>query len=766
MKEIEIVDAYFRAANYISVACLYLKDNPLLLRPLKDTDIKEKLVGHWGTVPGQNFIYTHLNRIIKKYDLNMLYISGPGHGGNASLAQSYLEGTFSEVYSWCPKNKEGMQHLFKEFSFPYGLGSHATPEIPGSMHEGGELGYSLIHAYGAVLDNPSLIAACCIGDGEAETATLATSWQVHKFLNPKRDGIVLPILHLNGYKISNPTIYSRMSNKELICYFTSLGYHPYIVEGLDKWQLHKIMMNTLDNIVLEIKKIKTNPKEKIYYPMIILRTKKGWTGPKKVLDKEIEGTFRAHQIPVDKSNPDYLKIIEDWLRSYHPEELFNADGTLKDFLEEYHPTGNRRMSANEATNGISHMTLKLPNPKDYLLDNQVPGKIVAQDMLELSKYIRDVLRLNKSDYRIFSPDEAMSNRLYHIFEVEKRTWEEKILSEDENLSNDGRIMDSFLSENVCEGLLEGYTLTGRYGTFVSYEAFIRVVDSMVSQYLKWLKMKKSISWRREIPSLNLILTSNVWQQDHNGYTHQDPGFIDHLGTKKRDLVNIYLPIDTNSLILTYDKCLKDKDKVNAIIASKHPTRQWLSKEEAKTLIDNGLIELKKFSTSDNPDIVFASCGDTPNIETLAAVSILKKFIPNIKLRVLNILEVLKLESDKRNPFGLTDTEFNAYFTKDKPVIFDFHGYPAFIHSLLYDRENKNFLVHGYLEEGSITTAFDMRLRNKIDRFSLLEDALNYLPDTKEKEALKEYIEEELKKHYSYVKEYGLDLEEITNFALE
>lgn len=766
MKEIEIVDAYFRAANYISVACLYLKDNPLLLRPLKDTDIKGKLVGHWGTVPGQNFIYTHLNRIIKKYDLNMLYISGPGHGGNASLAQSYLEGTLSEVYPWCPKNKEGMQHLFKEFSFPYGLGSHATPEIPGSMHEGGELGYSLIHAYGAVLDNPSLIAACCIGDGEAETATLATSWQVHKFLNPKRDGIVLPILHLNGYKISNPTIYSRMSNKELICYFTSLGYHPYIVEGLDKWQLHKIMMNTLDNIVLEIKKIKTNPKEKIYYPMIILRTKKGWTGPKKVLDKEIEGTFRAHQIPVDKSNPDYLKIIEDWLRSYHPEELFNADGTLKDFLEEYHPAGNRRMGANEATNGISHMILKLPNPEDYLLDNQVPGKIAAQDMLELSKYIRDVLRLNKSDYRIFSPDEAMSNRLYHIFEVEKRTWEEKILSEDENLSNDGRIMDSFLSENVCEGLLEGYTLTGRYGTFVSYEAFIRVVDSMVSQYLKWLKMKKSISWRREIPSLNLILTSNVWQQDHNGYTHQDPGFIDHLGTKKRDLVNIYLPIDTNSLILTYDKCLKDKDKVNAIIASKHPTRQWLSKEEAKTLIDNGLIELKKFSTSDNPDIVFASCGDTPNIETLAAVSILKKFIPNIKLRVLNILEVLKLESDKRNPFGLTDAEFNAYFTKDKPVIFDFHGYPAFIHSLLYDRENKNFLVHGYIEEGSITTAFDMRLRNKIDRFSLLEDALNYLPDIKEKEALKEYIEEELKKHYSYVKEYGLDLEEITNFALE
>lgn len=766
MKEIEIVDAYFRAANYISVACLYLKDNPLLLRPLKDTDIKGKLVGHWGTVPGQNFIYTHLNRIIKKYDLNMLYISGPGHGGNASLAQSYLEGTLSEVYPWCPKNKEGMQHLFKEFSFPYGLGSHATPEIPGSMHEGGELGYSLIHAYGAVLDNPSLIAACCIGDGEAETATLATSWQVHKFLNPKRDGIVLPILHLNGYKISNPTIYSRMSNKELICYFTSLGYHPYIVEGLDKWQLHKIMMNTLDNIVLEIKKIKTNPKEKIYYPMIILRTKKGWTGPKKVLDKEIEGTFRAHQIPVDKSNPDYLKIIEDWLRSYHPEELFNADGTLKDFLEEYHPAGNRRMGANEATNGISHMILKLPNPEDYLLDNQVPGKIAAQDMLELSKYIRDVLRLNKSDYRIFSPDEAMSNRLYHIFEVEKRTWEEKILSGDENLSNDGRIMDSFLSENVCEGLLEGYTLTGRYGTFVSYEAFIRVVDSMVSQYLKWLKMKKSISWRREIPSLNLILTSNVWQQDHNGYTHQDPGFIDHLGTKKRDLVNIYLPIDTNSLILTYDKCLKDKDKVNAIIASKHPTRQWLSKEEAKTLIDNGLIELKKFSTSDNPDIVFASCGDTPNIETLAAVSILKKFIPNIKLRVLNILEVLKLESDKRNPFGLTDAEFNAYFTKDKPVIFDFHGYPAFIHSLLYDRENKNFLVHGYIEEGSITTAFDMRLRNKIDRFSLLEDALNYLPDIKEKEALKEYIEEELKKHYSYVKEYGLDLEEITNFALE
>ena len=766
MKEIEIVDAYFRAANYISAACLYLKDNPLLLKPLEENHIKEKLVGHWGTVPGQNCIYTHLNRIINKYDLNMLYISGPGHGGNAFLAQSFLEGTFSEYYPDCPKNIFGMQKIFKEFSFPYGLGSHATPEIPGSMHEGGELGYSLIHAFGAVLDNPSLIVACCIGDGEAETGTIATSWQVHKFLNPQRDGIVLPILHLNGYKISNPTIYSRMSDKELICYFTALGYHPYIVSGDNTATLHQKMMTTLDKIALEIKKIKSKEMAKIYYPMLILKTKKGFTGPKKVLDKEIEGTFRAHQIPVDKNCPNYLKIIEDWLKSYHPEELFNPDGTLKDYLENYHPVGDKRMSKNPISYGISNKTLKLPMVTSYLLENREFGRTVAQDMLELSNYIRDVFKLNKDCYRLFSPDEAMSNRLYHMFESEKRTWEEKILPTDENLSPEGRIIDSYLSENVCEGLLEGYTLTGRYGTFVSYEAFIRVVDSMVSQYLKWLKMKKSLTWRPELPSLNLLLTSNVWQQDHNGYTHQDPGFIDHLGTKKRDLVNIYLPIDTNSLILTYDKCLKAKDKVNAIVASKHPTRQWLTKREAQELIEKGLLEIEKLSTSKNPDIVMVSCGDTPNIEAIAATCLLRKFIPGLKVRFINVLEVLRLESPKRNPFGLSNEEFNHYFTKDKPVIFNFHGYPAFIHSLIYDRDNKNFYVHGYLEEGSITTSFDMRLRNHIDRFSLVKEALTFLPTSLGKDKLERYIENELNKHYAYVKEHGVDLEEISNFSLE
>ena len=766
MKEIEIIDAYFRAANYLSACCLYLKDNPLLERPLNDSDLKEKLVGHWGTVPGQNFIYTHLNRIIKKDDLNMIYISGPGHGGNFLLAESFLEGTFSEVYPEYPKNKEGMQKLFKEFSYPYGTGSHATPEMPGSMHEGGELGYSLIHAFGAVLDNPDLIAACCIGDGEAETATLATSWQIHKFLNPKRDGVVLPILHLNGYKISNPTIYSRMSDKELICYFTSLGYHPYIVAGSDTLTMHKLMMMALDKIVLDIKKIKNSSlDEKVYYPMLILRSKKGWTGPEIVNGKQIEGTFRAHQIPVDKTIPNYLEIIEKWLRSYHPEELFNSDGTLKDYLEAYHPVGSRRMSKNPITNGYGGKKLILPSVADYLSENQVLGQTKTQDMLELSKYIRDVFTLNKDNFRLFSPDEAMSNRLYHLFDNQKRTWEEKISPYDENLSKDGRIIDSYLSENVCEGLLEGYTLTGRYGTFVSYEAFIRVVDSMVTQYIKWLKMASEISWRQKLPGLNLILTSNVWQQDHNGYTHQDPGFIGHLADKKRGFANIYLPIDANSLLLTYDKCLKSENVVNAIIASKHPTRQWLTKNEAKKLVDNGLLELEKLTTSSNPDIVIASCGDTPNIEAIACVSLLKKYIPDINLRFINVLEVLKLETNKRNKNGLSDEEFIKYFTKDKPVIFNFHGYPMFIYSLIYDRPNKNFYVHGYEEEGSITTAFDMRLRNKIDRFSLCKEVLALLPNSKGKDELEKYIATTLEKHYKHAKEVGIDLEEITNFEI-
>lgn len=766
MKEIEIIDAYFRAANYISACCLYLKDNPLLERPLSDTDLKEKLVGHWGTVPGQNFIYTHLNRIIKKNNLNMIYISGPGHGGNFLLAQSFLEGSFSEYYPEYPKNKEGLKKLFKEFSYPYGTGSHATPEMPGSMHEGGELGYSLIHSFGAVLDNPNLIVACCIGDGEAETGTLATSWQVHKFLNPKRDGVVIPILHLNGYKISNPTIYSRMSDKELICYFTVLGYHPYIVSSDDTFIMHQKMMDTLDDVVAEIKKIKTSENQgKIYYPMLILRSKKGWTGPSIVNGKQIEGTFRAHQIPVDKTVPNYLEIIEKWLRSYKPQELFNQDGTLKGYLENYHPMGNARMSKNPITNGVSGKRIILPDPTKYLLENKEIGKTITQDMLELSKYIRDVFKLNKDDFRLFSPDEVMSNRLYHLFDTEKRTWEEEVLPGDENLSKTGRIIDSYLSENVCEGLLEGYTLTGRFGTFVSYEAFIRVVDSMITQYIKWLKMAREISWRGDLPGLNLILTSNVWQQDHNGYTHQDPGFINHLAQKKRGFANIYLPIDANSLILTYDKCLKSQNVVNAIIASKHPTRQWLTRNEAEKLINDGLVELEKFSTSKDPDIVIASCGDTPNIEAIACVSLLKKYIPDIKLRFINVLEVLKLESNKRNKNGLTDEEFNNYFTSDKPVIFNFHGYPSFIHSLIYDRDNKNFYVHGYEEEGSITTAFDMRLRNKIDRFSLAKEALELLPDSLEKEKLNIYIENVLKRHYAYVKDAGMDLDEISNFEI-
>lgn len=765
MKEIEIIDAYFRLSNYISAGQLYLKDNPILERPLKETDIKEKLVGHWGTVPGQNFIYTHLNRIIKKYDLNMIYISGPGHGGNFFAAQSYIEGTYTEKYPDVTKDKKGLQKLFKEFSFPYGTGSHATPEIPGSIHEGGELGYSLIHGYGAVLDNKDLIAAVCIGDGEAETATIATSWQIHKFINPKRDGIVLPILHLNGYKISNPTIYSRMSDKELICYFTALGYHPFIVSGQTDIEMHEAMMKSLDKAVELIKDIQnSNTSHKIYYPMIILRSKKGWSGPKFVNGKNIEGTFRAHQIPVDKTAPDYLNIITSWLKSYRPEELFDAEGHILPYLESYHPIGNRRMSANPITNADANSEhLILPSLNDYFLEITHPGLDVNQDMLELSNYIRDVFALNKNNFRLFSPDEVMSNRLYHLFDTEARTWEEKIDVNDENLSKEGRIMDSYLSENVCEGLLEGYTLTGRYGVFVSYEAFIRVVDSMISQYIKWLKMASEISWRHPLPPLNLILTSNVWQQDHNGYTHQDPGFITHLTEKKRGFANIYLPIDANSLIVTFDKCLQEENVVNAIVASKHPTKQWLTKEEAVKLVKDGLIELKWASTSPDPDIVIASCGDTPNIEALAAVSILKRHLKNIKLRFINVLELLKLESNKRNKNGLTDSEFITYFTKDKPVIFNFHGYPSLIHGLIYDRPNKNFYVHGYEEEGSITTAFDMRLRNKIDRFTIVQEVLENIPQTTEVQNLKEYIAKEIEKHYAYVKTNGIDLDEITNW---
>ena len=765
MKEIEIIDAYFRLSNYISAGQLYLKDNPILERPLKETDIKEKLVGHWGTVPGQNFIYTHLNRIIKKYDLNMIYISGPGHGGNFFAAQSYIEGTYTEKYPDVTKDKKGLQKLFKEFSFPYGTGSHATPEIPGSIHEGGELGYSLIHGYGAVLDNKDLIAAVCIGDGEAETATIATSWQIHKFINPKRDGIVLPILHLNGYKISNPTIYSRMSDKELICYFTALGYHPFIVSGQTDIEMHEAMMKSLELSVELIKDIQnSNNSHKIYYPMIILRSKKGWSGPKFVNGKNIEGTFRAHQIPVDKTVPDYLTIITSWLKSYRPEELFDAEGHILPYLEAYHPLGNRRMSANSITNADANSThLILPPLNDYFLEITHPGLAVNQDMLELSNYIRDVFALNKNNFRLFSPDEVMSNRLYHLFDTEARTWEEKIDINDENLSKEGRIMDSYLSENVCEGLLEGYTLTGRYGVFVSYEAFIRVVDSMISQYIKWLKMASEISWRHLLPPLNLILTSNVWQQDHNGYTHQDPGFITHLTEKKRGFANVYLPIDANSLIATFDKCLQGKNVVNAIVASKHPTKQWLTKEETVKLVKDGLIELKWASTSPDPDIVIASCGDTPNIEALAAVSILKRHLKNIKLRFINVLELLKLESNKRNKNGLTDSEFITYFTKDKPVIFNFHGYPSLIHGLIYDRPNKNFYVHGYEEEGSITTAFDMRLRNKIDRFTIVQEVLENIPQTTEVQNLKEYIAKEIEKHYAYVKTNGIDLDEITNW---
>jgi len=753
MSDIDIIDKYWKASCYISLGCLYLKDNPLLERDLIDSDIKEKLVGHWGTVPGQNFIYTHLNRIIKKYNLDMLYISGPGHGGNASVSQSYLEGTLSKCYPKYSKDKEGMKTLFKEFSYPYGLGSHATPEVPGSIHEGGELGYSLIHGYGAVLDNPNLIVAVCIGDGEAETGTLATSWQINKFINPKKDGIVLPILHLNGYKISNPTILARMSNKELICYFTSLRYHPYIVEGLTDYELHKNMMDTLDKVVLDIKNIKENINSKQYYPMIILRSKKGWGCPKEVNGKVVEGTFHSHQIPISRDTPNYLEYLNKWFKSYQVEELFNSNGTLKDYLEEYIPTN--KMSSNINSNiGIKNF-LNIPDVSKYLININSLGNIYKQDMEELSKYIKDIMLLNKDDFRIFSPDEAMSNRLYHIFDEEKRDWQEEIAPNDDYLSKEGRIIDSYLSENVCEGLLEGYTLTGRYGVFVSYEAFIRVVDSMVSQYIKWLKMSSEISWRKNLPPLTLILTSNVWQQDHNGFTHQDPGFISHLITKKHEYTNIYLPIDTNSLICTFNKCLKDNHCINTIISSKHPSKQWLNKDLAFALVSKGIIVLPFATTSNNPDIILTSCGDMPNNEALACVSMLKKYVPNIKLRFLNVLEPLKL-------LTLEDKEFNRLFTLDKPVIFNYHGYKSDIYSLVYKRSNKNFYVHGYSEEGSITTKIDLCMRNGIDRFTLFKEIINIL-DVSNKEELINLIDKEIKDNKEYIINKGIDKNNLTDW---
>ncbi len=772
-KEINKLDAYFRALNYISVGQLYLLDNPLLKEELKWSHIKKKIVGHWGTVPGQNFIYTHLNRIIKNNDLNMIYISGPGHGGNAVVSNVYLEGTYSEVYPEVSEDIEGLKKLFKQFSFPGGIASHAAPETPGSINEGGELGYSLSHAFGAVFDNPTLIAACVVGDGEAETGPLATSWHSNKFLNPKRDGAVLPILHLNGYKISNPTVLSRISDEELASLLYGYGWKPYLVQGSNNYELHKSMANTLDKIVKEIKKIQYNARynnkvERVFWPMIVLRTPKGWTGPKVVNGQRIEGTFRSHQVPIPMENDDDLKLLEKWLKSYRPWELFDDNGRLKPYLKELVPYN--RMGANPNSNGgILLKELKVPSIDKYAVNVEHPGAIEKEDMRVLGEFVRDIIKENPDNFRVFGPDETMSNRLSHVFEADNRCWYLNKKKDDEYLSSDGRIMDSYLSEHTCEGWLEGYILTGRHGFFASYEAFIRIVDSMASQHAKWLKVAKELPWRKDIASLNYVLTSNVWQQDHNGYTHQDPGFIDHLVNKKADIVRIYLPPDSNCLLSCFDHIIKTKNYINVIVASKHMRPQWLTMEEAKEHCAKGLSKWE-FASNDKKgtDIVLVSIGDAPTLENVAAVSILKNYLPDIKVRFINVVDLMKLQPSSKHPHGLTDSEYNKLFTKDKPIIFNYHGYPSLIHELTYLRENKNISVHGYIEEGTITTAFDMRVKNEIDRYHIVIDIIKHLDIAKKDEGKKiiKLMEEKLKEHNAYIREYGIDMEEVRLFKWE
>ncbi len=768
-KELNKMNKYFRALNYLSVAQLYLLDNPLVRRGLVITDIKPNVVGHWGTAPGQNFIYMHLNRIIKKYDLKMIYLSGPGHGGQAMIANNYLEGVYTKFYPEITEDEAGLKKLCKQFSFPGGVSSHVAPETPGSIHEGGELGYSLAHAAGAVLDNPDLIAACVVGDGEAETGPLATSWNINKFLNFKNDGVVLPILHRNGYKIANPTIFGRMSEEEMEDFFYGLSWKPYFVSGSDPMRMHEKMAETLDKVVKDIKKIKKTGVGN--YPLIVLTTPKGWTGPKEVALKKVEGSFRAHQVPVaiTRDNQENIKVLEKWLLSYHPEELFDSNGRLVKELRDLCPSPSKCMGNSPYANGgLLLKDIITPNWQDYAVEVKAPGSIVLQDTMELGKYIRDVFSLNKNNknFRIFGPDEALSNRFNHIFEVENRTWNfKKIRPDDEFLSNTGRVMDSYLSEHLCQGMLEGYLLTGRYGFIHSYEAFVRIVDSMASQHAKWLKVCNQIPWRAPIASLNYLLVSHVFQQDHNGYTHQDPGFLNHLVTKKADVIRMYLPPDTNCLLSCFEHCIKTKNYVNVIVASKHPRPQWLTKEQAKIHCTKGL-GVWDFASNDggNPDVIMACCGETPTLETLAAVDILRKTVKGIKIRVVNVVDLMKLQSPETHPHGMSDQEYDAIFTKDKPIIFNFHGYPSLIHQLTYKRHNRNMHVHGYKEEGTITTTFDIRVQNEIDRFNLVIATLKEIPRYKDvSKALVDWCLDMLKKHKDYIHEYGEDMPYIQNW---
>jgi xylulose-5-phosphate/fructose-6-phosphate phosphoketolase len=771
---LRLIDAYWRAANYLSVGQIYLYDNPLLREPLTLAHVKPLVVGHWGTTPGQNFIYVHLNRVIRAHDLDMIYIAGPGHGGPALVGNTYLEGSYSELYPNISQDEAGLKRLFTQFSFPGGISSHVAPTTPGSIHEGGELGYSLSHAFGAVLDNPDLIVACVVGDGEAETGPLATSWQSNKLLDPITDGAVLPILHLNGYKISNPTILARISHEELEQFFLGNGWGPHFVEGDDPDDMHEKMARAVETVIADIQAIQSKARTsqdttRPRWPMIVLRSPKGWTGPKSVDGVPVEGTFRSHQVPllVDGQHPEHVEQLERWMKSYRPEELFDTNGRLVAELAALAPTGTRRMGANlHANGGLLLRDLRMPDFRAHAVTVPLPGAVSGGDTPVLGKFLRDVVTRNPDNFRVFGPDETLSNLLGAVFEVTNRQWDAATEPNDEFLAPAGRVVDSMLSEHQCEGLLEGYLLTGRHGLFNSYEAFIRIVDSMVSQHAKWLKVTKEIPWRRDIASLNILLASHVWQQDHNGFTHQDPGFLDHVVSKKADIVRVYLPPDANCLLSVVDHCLRSRHYVNVVVAGKHALPQWLSIEAAVTHCTQG-IGIWQWASNDQdgePDLVMASCGDTPTLEIMAATSILHQHLPELRIRVVNVVDLMKLQPCAEHPHGLSERDFDSLFTRDKPVIFGFHGYPGLVHQLTYHRANRSVHVHGYREEGTITTPFDIRVQNGLDRFSLVIDAIDRLPQTGSKGAyLQQAMRDKLVEHKHFIDLHGEDLPEIRNW---